>query len=107
EMREAFRRRRDLICGLLKEIKGMKISVPQGAFYVMPDIGYFLGKSKGGVTVTTADEMALYLLDVAQVAVVGGDAFGAPTCIRISYATSDELLVESVSRIKKALEELS
>ncbi len=107
EMRDAFRRRRDLICGLLKEIKGMKISVPEGAFYVMPDIGYFLGKSKGGMTVRTADEMALYLLDSAQVAVVGGDAFGAPSCIRISYATSDELLVESVRRIRKALEDLS
>ncbi len=107
EMNEAFRRRRDLICGLLKEIKGMRISVPQGAFYVMPDIGYFLGKSKGGVTVSTADEMALYLLEEARVAVVGGNAFGAPTCIRISYANSDELLVESVRRIKKALEQLS
>ncbi len=105
-MRDAFLRRRDLICGLLREIKEMKISVPQGAFYVMPDISYYLGKSYQGVTVKTSDEMALYLLDKAQVAVVGGDAFGAPKCIRISYANSDELLIEAVKRIKKALGDL-
>ena len=105
-MREAFQRRRDLICGLLKEIKGLKLTIPEGAFYVMPDIGYFLGKSDGDKKINTSDDLALYLLDKAQVAVVGGVAFGAPKCIRISYATSDDLLVEAVKRIKGALENL-
>ena len=105
-MRAAFLRRRDLICGLLKEIKGIKVSIPQGAFYVMPDISYYLSKSDGETRITTSDELALYLLDKAQVATVGGDAFGSPECLRISYATSDDLLVEAVKRIKGALEKL-
>jgi len=105
-MCEAFHRRRDLICGLLKEIKGLKIRVPQGAFYVLPDISHFFGKSDGQTKITNSDDLALYLLDKAQVAVVGGDAFGAPDCIRISYATADELLVEAVKRIKTALGKL-
>ena len=86
-MKDAFLRRRDLICGLLKEIKGIKVSIPQGAFYVMPDISYYLGKSDGETQIVNSDDLALYLLDKAQVATVGGDAFGAPECIRISYAT--------------------
>jgi len=102
-MKEAFLRRRDLICNLLKEVEGMKIRVPQGAFYVMPDISSYLGKSDGNTTIANSDDLALYLLDKAQVAVVGGDAFGAPECIRISYATSDDLLIEAVKRIKSAL----
>jgi len=106
-MKVAFHRRRDLICGLLKEIKGLKVNVPEGAFYVMPDVSYFFGKSDGETTVKNCDDLALYLLDKAQVAVVGGDAFGAPECIRISYATADELLVEAVKRIRSALERLS
>lgn len=105
-MRDAFLRRRNLICKLLKEIKGLKVRIPQGAFYVMPDISYFLGKSDGQTRITTSDELALYLLDKALVAVVGGDAFGAPYCIRISYATSDDLITEAVKRIKRALENL-
>ena len=105
-MKEAFLRRRDLICGLLKEVNGLKIRVPQGAFYVMPDISYYLGKSDGETKITNSDDLALYLLDKAQVAVVGGDAFGAPDCIRISYATSDDLLVEAVKRITVALKRL-
>ena len=107
KMKVAFHRRRDLICGLLKEIKGLKVNVPEGAFYVMPDVSYFFGKSDGQTTVKNCDDLALYLLDKAQVAVVGGDAFGAPECIRISYATADELLVEAVKRIRAALERLS
>lgn len=105
-MRDAFRRRRDLVCGMLKNIKGIKMRVPQGAFYVMPDISYYLGKSDGQTKINTSDDLALYLLDKAQVATVGGDSFGAPSCIRISYATSDELLVEAITRIKSALEKL-
>jgi aspartate aminotransferase len=105
-MKAAFLRRRDLICGLLKEIKGIKVSIPEGAFYVMPDISYYFGKSDGETEITNSDELVLYLLDKAQVAAVGGDAFGAPECMRISYATADELLIEAVRRIKAALEKL-
>jgi aspartate aminotransferase len=106
-MKEAFLRRRNLICGLLKDVKGLKIRVPQGAFYVMPDISYYLGKSHGNLKIINSDDLSLFLLDKAQVAVVGGDAFGAPNCIRISYANSDELLIEAVKRIKTALELLN
>ena len=106
-MKKAFLRRRDLICGLLKEVKGIKVRIPQGAFYVMPDISYYFGKSDGETKITNSDELALFLLDKAQVATVGGDAFGAPECLRISYATSDELLIEAVKRIKEALERLN
>ncbi|MBK7132338.1 MAG: pyridoxal phosphate-dependent aminotransferase [Bacteroidales bacterium] len=105
-MKAAFLRRRNLICSLLREVKGLKVTVPEGAFYVMPDISYFLGKSDGETTIGNSDDLALYLLDKAQVATVGGDAFGAPECIRISYATSDDLLVEAVKRITLALEKL-
>jgi Aspartate/tyrosine/aromatic aminotransferase len=105
-MKAAFLRRRDLICGLLKEVEGVKIRIPLGAFYIMPDISFYFGKSYGESKITNSDDFALYLLDKAQVATVGGDAFGAPECIRISYATSDELLIEAVKRIKRALEKL-
>jgi aspartate aminotransferase len=105
-MKEAFLRRRNLICSLLKEVKGLKVRVPQGAFYVLPDISYYFGKSDGETKISNSDDLALYLLGKAQVATVGGDAFGAPDCLRISYATSDELLVEAVKRIKMALERL-
>lgn len=104
KMKEAFLRRRDLICGMLGEIRGLKVRIPRGAFYVMPDISFYLGKSDGNAKIRNSDDLALFILDKAQVAVVGGDAFGAPSCIRISYANSDELLVEAVKRIKNALE---
>ena len=106
KMRDAFLRRRDLICKLLKDIKGMKVRVPQGAFYVMPDISWYFGKSDGVTMIKTSDDLTLYLLDKAQVALVGGEAFGAPNCIRISYATSDDQLVEAVKRMKAALDKL-
>jgi aspartate aminotransferase len=106
KMRDAFLRRRDLICKLLKDIKGMKVRVPQGAFYVMPDISWYFGKSDGATMIKTSEDLTLYLLDKAQVALVGGEAFGAPNCIRISYATSDDLLVEAVKRMKAALDKL-
>jgi aspartate aminotransferase len=105
-MKAAFLRRRDLICGLLKEVKGIKVRIPQGAFYVMPDISSYFGKTDGEAKITNSDELALYLLDKAQVATIGGDAFGAPECLRISYATSDDLLIEAVKRIKGALGKL-
>ncbi len=106
-MKDAFLRRRDLICGLLKEVRGLKIIVPHGAFYVMPDISFYLGKSDGDKKINNSDDLALFLLDKARVAVVGGDAFGAPDCIRISYANSDDLLIEAVKRIKEALKLLN
>jgi len=106
KMRLAFLRRRDLICSLLSEIPGMKVRIPQGAFYVMPDISHFIGKSDGEAVIKNSDDFALYLLDKARVAVVGGTAFGAPKCIRISYAASEEDIVEAVNRIKQALTEL-
>lgn len=105
-MKEAFQRRRDLVCMLLNEIKGLKVGIPQGAFYVMPDISFYLGKFDGQRKISTSDDLAMFLLEKAQVATVGGDAFGAPDCIRISYATSDDLLVEAIKRIKEALEKL-
>ena len=106
KMRDAFMHRRDIVCKLLKNIRGMKVRVPQGAFYVMPDISYYLGKSEGETKINSSGDLTLYLLDKAQVAVVGGDAFGAPSCIRISYATSEELLIEAFKRMKAALERL-
>jgi aspartate aminotransferase len=105
-MKEAFLRRRDLVCKHLKGIKGLKIRIPQGAFYVMPEISYYFGKSDGVTHIKNSDDLTLYLLDKAQVALVGGDAFGAPDCIRISYATSDDLLVEAVKRMKDSLDKL-
>ena len=107
KMKKAFLRRRDLICSLLIGTKGMKLRVPQGAFYIMPDISYYFGKTDGSVVVKNSDDLALFLLDKAQVAVVAGSAFGAPDCIRISYAASDESIAEAVNRIKIALNKLS
>jgi len=106
-MKEAFLRRRDLICSLLNEIPHLKVTVPQGAFYVMPDVTWFLGKSHNGITVKDSDDLAYYLLSEARVAVVGGGAFGAPECIRISYATSDDKITEAVRRIRDALANLT
>jgi len=106
-MREAFLRRRDLICRLLGEVPGLKVRVPQGAFYVMPDITNFLGRSYNGQVIKNADDLALYILAEARVAIVSGSAFGSDNCIRISYATSDERIIEAVKRIKEALAKLS
>ncbi len=105
-MREAFLRRRDLICRLLNDVPGLKVRVPQGAFYVMPDISSFLGKSFDGKVINNADDLSLFLLSEARVALVSGSAFGAPDCIRISYATSDDKITEAVKRIKEALGKL-
>jgi aspartate aminotransferase len=106
KMKEAFLRRRDLICKLLGEVDGLRVSKPEGAFYVMPDITSFFGKSYNGTTINNSDDMAMYLLDQARVATVGGIAFGSPECMRISYATSDEKISEAIKRIKEALGKL-
>jgi aspartate aminotransferase len=102
----AFLRRRDLICRLLNDIPGLKVRVPQGAFYVMPDVTSFIGKSYDGKVIGSADELTYFILSEARVAVVSGSAFGAPDCIRISYATFDEKITEAVRRIKEALGKL-
>lgn len=106
KMREAFLRRRDLICRLLNDVPGLKVRVPQGAFYVMPDVSSFLGKSFEGKVINNADDLTLFLLSEARVALVSGSAFGAANCVRISYATSDEKITEAVRRIKEALGKL-
>lgn len=107
EMADAYFRRRELVMGLLKEIPGIKTHVPEGAFYFFPDVTAFFGKSSHGHSVKDADDLCLYLLDVANVSLVTGAAFGAPSCIRLSYAASDEELVEALKRMKKALSDLA
>jgi aspartate aminotransferase len=102
EMQNAFRARRDYLVNALREIEGLKVNNPPGAFYVFPDVTYFLGKGD----IQTAEDLCMYLLDKAQVSCVTGDAFGDPHCIRISYATSIDKLQEAVSRIKLALAQL-
>jgi aspartate aminotransferase len=106
EMKKAYQRRRDLVLGLCKEIEGVKTYTPQGAFYLFPDVSYYYGKSDGTQTIESSDDMCLYLLSDAHVALVPGSAFGAPECIRISYAASDEELVEAMKRIKNSLAKL-
>ncbi len=107
EMREAFERRRDLIVKLAKEIPGFEVNVPQGAFYLFPKCSSYFGKSAGGRTIKDASDLTMYLLEVGHVACVGGAAFGAPECIRMSYATSDENIIEAMRRIKEALAKLA
>jgi len=106
EMRKAFERRRDLIVKLAKEVPGLEVNNPQGAFYLFPKCDSFFGKSSGNRTIHDADELAMYLLEEAHVACVGGVSFGAPECIRMSYATSDENIIEAMRRIKEALAKL-
>ncbi len=103
EMVTAFKNRRDLVVGLTKAIPGLKINVPEGAFYVFPDVSSYFGKTLRGKLIANADDFSMYLLSEANVATVTGDAFGNPNCIRISYATSEALLSEAFKRIKEAL----
>jgi aspartate aminotransferase len=105
-MRKAFERRRDLIVKLAKEIPGFEVNNPQGAFYLFPKCDSFFGKAAGDRQINNSDDLAMYLLEVGHVACVGGTSFGAPECIRMSYATSDENIVEAMRRIKEALAEL-
>ena len=105
-MRQAFHRRRDLIVKLTSEIPGLEVNVPEGAFYVFPKCSGFFGKSDGETTISTSTDFALYLLDKAHVATVGGDAFGDPECFRMSYATSEDCIIEAMKRIKDALARL-
>lgn len=108
EMRDAFERRRDLVVKLAKDITGLKVNNPTGAFYIFPECDAFFGKkTPSGKLIVEAGDLAMYLLEEGHVAAVGGTAFGAPKCIRFSYATSDENLIEAFKRVKAALAKLN
>ena len=107
EMRQAFERRKELIVRLAREIPGLEVNEPHGAFYLFPQCSSYFGKRFGDKVIENSTDFALYLLEHAHVATVGGDAFGSPRCFRMSYATSDENIVEAMHRIKEALAELA
>jgi aspartate aminotransferase len=100
KMAEAYKRRRDLVVKLVNEIPGFKCPTPDGAFYVFPDISYYFGKTDGTTTINTAEDLCMYLLNTQYVSLVTGEAFGEPNCIRLSYAASDESLIEAIGKIK-------
>ena len=106
-MRDAFLKRRDLVLNLMKDIKGLKTNLPDGAFYVYPEVSAYFGKSFGKYTINNATDLSLYLLDEAHVALVPGAAFGNDNYIRFSYATSEENLTKALSRMKTALDKLA
>ncbi len=105
-MRDQFRKRRDLVLDLMKQIPGLKANTPQGAFYVFPDVQYYFGKTDGGTVIRNGTDLCTYLLEKAHVALVPGKAFGNDDCIRFSYATSEDKLREALLRMKKALSDL-
>jgi aspartate aminotransferase len=106
EMKEVFLKRRNMIVNLLKDIPGIKCNIPEGAFYVFPEISYYFRKSDGEIQINNANDLCMYLLNHAHVACVSGEAFGNPECIRISYAASDEKIIEAITRIKNQLAKL-
>lgn len=106
QMRLAFHRRRDLLVSLMREIPGLEVNVPEGAFYLFPKCSSFFGKSDGSCVIKSSSDLAMYLLEVGHVATVGGDAFGAPDYFRLSYATSEECIKMAAKRIKDALAKL-
>ena len=106
EMRQAFERRKNLIVELTKQIPGLEVNNPTGAFYLFPKCSSYFGKTDGTHVINNSMDLAMYLLEVGHVATVGGDAFGSPECFRMSYATSDENIVEAIRRIKEALAKL-
>ena len=107
KMVTAFHQRRDLLIDLIAEIPGVKTTTPNGAFYLFPDFSYYFGKSNGSTKINNSTDLCLYLLDKAHVALVPGEAFGSPECVRISYATSNDKITEAINRIKPALAQLS
>ena len=107
QMKNTFLNRRNMLIELLKDIPGIRCNIPQGAFYVFPDISSYFGKSHGEITINNANDFCMYLLNSAHVACVAGGAFGNPECIRISYAAADEKLIEAIERVKKQLVKLS
>ena len=106
KMRQVFQKRRDLIVSLAKEIPGFEVNNPQGAFYLFPKCDSYFGKRYGDKVINSAEDLAMYLLEVGHVATVGGTAFGSPECIRFSYATSEDKIVEAFRRVKEALANL-
>jgi aspartate aminotransferase len=106
EMRDQFRKRRDLVIEKIKQIPNIKYTVPQGAFYLFPDVSYYYGKQHEGVTIRDADDLCMYLLDKAFVSLVPGTGFGCPECIRMSFAASEENLAKAIDRIKDCLSKL-
>ena len=106
-MKHAFKKRRDLVLGLLNKIEGIKCTTPPGAFYLFPDVSFYLGKSYDGKTMNNTGDLCMFLLEVGNVALVTGEAFGNPECVRISYAASDKDLTEAAKRIKESLALLS
>ncbi len=107
DMVNAFHKRRDLLVSLMNEIPGVKTNVPNGAFYLFPDMSYYFGKSNGDIRINNSTDLCLYLLDKAHVALVPGEAFGSPDCLRISYAASSSQIAEAVNRIRPVLAELN
>ena len=107
DMRQAFERRKNLIVSLAREIPGLEVNDPEGAFYLFPKCSSFFGKSADGRTIQSSTDLAMYLLEVGHVATVGGDAFGSPECFRMSYATSDDNIREALRRIKECLSRLA
>lgn len=103
EMVAAFKKRKDIVYDLMKDIPGIKMNQPKGAFYFFPDVSYYFGKSYKGQTIKDATDLCMFLLNEGLVALVSGDAFGNPECMRISYAASEEVLIEAVKRIKNTL----
>lgn len=102
-MQEAFKKRRDLVLKLMSEIPGLILNEPKGAFYVFPNVSYFFGKSDGETTIKNADDLSMFLLNKGLIAMVSGDAFGNPECLRLSYATSEDILTEAIKRMKNTL----
>ena len=107
EMKAAYKRRRDLVLELLKDVPGVQTYVPTGAFYLFPDVSAYFGKSDGETTIENASDFCMYILYQAHVSLVTGEAFGAPNCIRMSFAASDEQLKEAIRRIKEVLSKLN
>jgi aspartate aminotransferase len=107
EMREQFHKRRDIVYQLLKDIPGLTVNLPEGAFYFFPNVTSFFGKSYNGKTIKDSDDLSIYLLEEGHVATVGGDSFGDPKSIRLSYAAAEDKLIEACKRIKEALGKLS
>lgn len=103
EMKKAFEKRRELVLKLMSEIPGLKLNSPKGAFYVFPDVSHYFGKSDGETLIKDAQDLSMYLLNKGLIALVSGDAFGTPNCIRLSYATSEDILIEAIKRIKNTL----
>ena len=106
KMRDSFLKRRDLFLELLGKIEGLKLNVPEGAFYVFPDVSAFFGKSFNEYKITCPTDIVNYLLDTVYVATVGGESFGDDNCVRLSYAASEEQLIDAAGRIKEALDKL-